>query len=151
GIVVDPQLFSGSGEIVKALFGGIIIIEVAVFLAAWFGSTLVTNIVKFPTHYLFRVVSVLLLAEEITLINNMFNVWVTVVFGLLGYILLKFNYPLPPLLLGLILGPIIEKNFLLATSSSGGDWFAIITRPITAFILILAMISMFLSIRIQQR
>src|SRR5699024_10106254 len=151
GIEVGPQLFSGSGEIVKALFGGMIIIEIGVFLAAWFGSTLVSKIVKIPSHYLFSVVSVLIVAGAFALENNMFNVWVTFAFGLLGYILLKFNYPLPPLLLGLILGPLIDKNFLLATSSSGGDWFAIITRPITAFILILAMISMFLSIRIQQR
>src|SRR5699024_7702635 len=150
GIEVGPQLFSGSGEIVKALFGGMIIIEIGVLSAAWFGSTLVSKIVKIPSHYLFSVVSVLIVSGAFALENNMFNVWVTFAFGLLGYILLKFNYPLPPLLLGLILGPIIEKNFLLATSSSGGDWFAIITRPITAFILILAMISMFLSIRIKK-
>ena len=69
--------------------------------------------------------------------NNMFDVWVAVVFGFLGYVLLKLGCEPAPLLLGYILGPMLEENLRRALVLSRGDYTVFVTRPISLAMLIL--------------
>ncbi|WP_182199772.1 tripartite tricarboxylate transporter permease [Paraliobacillus salinarum] len=150
GIKIGPDLFNGSSNLLLMIFMGILLLEIFVFLAGWYGSSLVTKIVKVPNAYLFPVITVLVVAGSFALMTSLFNVWVTLFFGFLGFVMIKFGYPLPPLLLGIILGPIIEHNYLLAISSTGGNIFEVISSPIALSILILAIIMMFLSFRMNK-
>ncbi|MFZ7104230.1 MAG: tripartite tricarboxylate transporter permease [Peptococcaceae bacterium] len=151
GIRVGPDLFVTSGNFVYAMFIGIIILEIMVFLAGWYGSVWIAKIVRIPRHFLFPVITVLVVTGSFALNNNLFNVWVTLIFGLPGFLMLRFEYPLPPLLLGIILGPIIEKNFCLAMSATNGQPLQFLTRPITAFILTVALVSMYFSVKIHRQ
>jgi TctA family transporter len=67
----------------------------------------------------------------------MFDVWVAVVFGFLGYVLLKLGCEPAPLLLGYILGPMLEENLRRALVLSRGDYTVFVTRPISLAMLIL--------------
>ncbi|WP_168120209.1 tripartite tricarboxylate transporter permease [Paenibacillus sp. HB172176] len=150
GVHVGPQLFQTSGDIVGAIFLGIILLEALVFLSGWYGSSLVSKLVRIPKTYLFSVITVLVVTGSYALTNDMFNVWVTLIFGILGYAMRRLDYPVVPLLLGIILGPIIEKNFLLAMASSGGDLASFLIQPLTAGILILAALSMVFTLRMHR-
>ncbi|MBD2847086.1 tripartite tricarboxylate transporter permease [Paenibacillus sp. IB182496] len=150
GIQVGPMLFERSGDIVSGLFIGILFLEILVLLVSWYGSRLIAKVANIPTHYLFSVITVLVVCGTFALTNNVFNVWVALIFGVLGFVMLRFSYPIPPLLLGLILGPIIEKNFLLSMASSGGHVTEFLARPMMLAILALALVSMFFSIKIHR-
>jgi len=71
--------------------------------------------------------------------NNMFDVWVAIVFGFLGYIFLKLGCEPAPLLLGYILGPLLEENLRRALVLSRGDYTVFATRPMSAVMLLMAL------------
>ena len=72
--------------------------------------------------------------------NNTFDVWMVGFFGVVGYAFLKLGCEPAPLLLGLILGPMMEENLRRALLLSRGDWSVLVTRPISAGLLIGAVI-----------
>ena len=72
--------------------------------------------------------------------NNSFDVWMVALFGLIGYIFIKLGCEPAPLLLGLILGPMMEEYLRRALLISRGDWGVFVTRPISASLLVCAAI-----------
>jgi putative tricarboxylic transport membrane protein len=70
--------------------------------------------------------------------NNLFDVWVAMVFGLLGYVFVKLGCEPAPLLLGYILGPMLEENLRRALVLSRGDYTVFVTRPISLVMLLIA-------------
>lgn len=77
--------------------------------------------------------------------NNMFDVWVCIIFGILGYIMRKWDWPTPPLILGFILGDISEKYLRSSLQMSSGSITIFFIRPISLFFVGLAVLSVILS------
>ncbi len=67
--------------------------------------------------------------------NNTFEIWMVAIFGIMGYIFHKLSCEPAPLLLGLILGPMVEENLRRALLLSRGDWSVLVTRPLSASLL----------------
>ena len=65
----------------------------------------------------------------------MFDIYLTAGFGVLGYLFMKFKCEAPPLLLGFVLGPMMEENFRRALLLSRGDYSVFVTRPLSASLL----------------
>jgi TctA family transporter len=78
--------------------------------------------------------------------NNMFDVWVAVIFGFLGYIFAKLECEPAPLLLGYILGPLLEENLRRALVLSRGNFTVFVTRPISLCMLLIAFVLLILVI-----
>ena len=72
--------------------------------------------------------------------NNSFDIWMVALFGLIGYIFIKLGCEAAPLLLGLILGPMMEEYLRRALLISRGDWGVFVTRPISASLLVAALL-----------
>ena len=72
--------------------------------------------------------------------NNTFDVWMVGLFGIVGYIFHKLSCEPAPLLLGLILGPMMEENLRRALLLSRGDWSVLVTRPLSAGLLAAALL-----------
>ena len=70
--------------------------------------------------------------------NNTFDIWMVAIFGFIGYIFIKLGCEPAPLLLGLILGPMMEEYLRRALLISRGDWSVFVTRPISASLLAVA-------------
>jgi putative tricarboxylic transport membrane protein len=98
------------------------------------------RIVLVPKSILVPVVLVLCTVGAYALNNTMDAVWVLALFGVIGYGLVKFGFPLAPLILGLILGDQIEVNLVRALMTDGDLWL-FVTRPISAFLLALSIAS----------
>ncbi|RPH38950.1 MAG: hypothetical protein EHM91_13075, partial [Planctomycetota bacterium] len=73
--------------------------------------------------------------------NSMFEVWVMVGFGLLGYAMKKLKYPVVPLILAMVLGTLVEKSLRQALVLSAGSFDVFYTRPITAGFLLIALLA----------
>src|SRR3546814_13902386 len=70
--------------------------------------------------------------------NNIFDVYVCLAFGVLGWVMKRTGFPSAPLVLGVILGPLAERYFMTALANYRQDWTVFFTRPISAIILALA-------------
>ncbi|WP_088187329.1 tripartite tricarboxylate transporter permease [Desulfosporosinus sp. FKA] len=151
GVRVGPEIFTTFRDVTYGLFIGIFLIQMLVFVFGWYGSVWLAKIVRIPKHFLFAVISVLVVCGSFALNNNMFDVWITLIFGLIGFILQRRDYPISPLLLGLILGPIIEQNFCLAMTSTGANPILFLIRPITLAILVLAAITIVFSYKTHRK
>ena len=67
--------------------------------------------------------------------NNTWDIWMVAIFGVIGYIFIKLGAEPAPLLLGFILGPMMEENLRRALLLSRGDWSVFVTRPLSAGLL----------------
>jgi putative tricarboxylic transport membrane protein len=83
--------------------------------------------------------------------SNIFDVYTTLTFGVLGYFMMRYDYPLSPILLALILGPMAEANVRRAMVISGGDPSILVSRPIAVGLMALAVLSLVFSIRGQRK
>ena len=82
-----------------------------------------------------------------TLNNNTFDVYMVAVFGVIGYVFYKLGCEPAPLLLGFILGPMMEENLRRALLLSRGDWTTFVTRPLSAGLLLAAAAMMIVVVR----
>jgi len=85
---------------------------------------------------------VLSLVGSFSMRNSFFDVYITLGFGVVGYLLQRYGFPLPPILLALILGPMAESNLRRTLVISGGDPFVILTHPIAMTLIGLAIASL---------
>jgi putative tricarboxylic transport membrane protein len=83
--------------------------------------------------------------------NTMFDVWVALVFGVLGFVMKKKQWPLAPFILGIILGDMFEGALRQSLSMSGGSPIIFLSRPIAATFIILTVISVVLLVRVLRR
>ncbi|MEJ8838522.1 tripartite tricarboxylate transporter permease [Ramlibacter sp. AN1133] len=72
--------------------------------------------------------------------NNVFDIWMVAIFGVIGYLFIKLGCEPAPLLLGFILGPMMEENLRRALLLSRGDWSVLVTRPLSAGLLAAALL-----------
>lgn len=75
--------------------------------------------------------------------SSMFPVYVTLTFGVVGYVLRKANIPLAPIILALVLGEMLETNLRRALSVSNGDVTTFITNPLSGTLLLIAVLSFY--------
>lgn len=131
GIQTGPQLYTVSGKLVWALIASIFLGNIIVFL---FNIGFIPVFAKFLSaaeKFLVPIIAVLCMVGVYSLKNRMFEVWVMLAFSVLGYFLRKADFPMLPLILGLILGPTAEATFRKALIQSGGSYITFITRPIS--------------------
>lgn len=83
--------------------------------------------------------------------NAVVDVWAMFAAGVVGFLLRKADVPLGPLVLGLILGPMMEANLRRALILSRGDWIGTLTRPITLFFLLATLASLVLPLLRRRR
>ena len=127
----NPDLFWGL--IVSMWIGNLILVILNLPLVGiW------VKLLSVPYRLLFPVIVLACTSGAFSTSNSMFDVWVAVVFGMLGYMFLKLGCEPAPLLLGYILGPILEENLRRALVLSRGDFTVFLTRPISLVMLLMA-------------
>jgi len=135
-----PQVMSSNPD----LFWGLI-------ASMWIGNLMLVilnlpmigiwvKLLKVPYRLLYPAILVFCCIGVYSVNNNIFDVLTTVVFGLLGWIFVKLECEPAPLLLGFVLGPMMEENVRRALLLSRGDPMTFVTRPISATLLVLAVI-----------
>ncbi len=145
GIMPGPLLFENSGDLVYAIFAALIIANFAMLAMEYFGMRMFVRLLKIPKRYLLPVIIALCVVGSFGLNNRVFDVWSLFFFGFLGYTLEKRGFPLPPIILGFILGPIAEENLRRGLMLSDGTFLPFLTRPIAATFLLIAVGSIILS------
>ena len=121
-----------------ALLAGMLVVSLLHYVVARLGLPIFVRAARLPRQYLFPLVAVLCLAGTLASTSGLFDVFVMLGFGLVGYLMTRAGVPIAPLLIGFILGPIIELSLRQSLLLSGGDPAIFVTRPIAAVFLALA-------------
>jgi putative tricarboxylic transport membrane protein len=114
------------------------------------GARFFMRVVAVNKSILIPIVLVLCVIGAYALNNIMDDVYVLLLFGLIGYALVKFRFPLAPLILGLILGDQIEVNLVRAIMTDANPWL-FVTRPISGVLLVLSAASVVFALWQQHR
>ena len=102
------------------------------------------RLLSIPMDKLFPAIMVMCILGTLTVHNRLFDSWMLVLVSVIGYFLVNNKFPLAPIVLGYILGPIIEKNFRTGVMLSRGSMFGFVESLIAMVILILAVVILFL-------
>jgi TctA family transporter len=138
GIQPGPQVMTSNPQ----LFWGLI-------ASMWVGNAMLVllnlpligiwiKLLTVPYRYLFPAITLFCCIGVYTLNNNTFDVYMTAAFAFIGYVFFKLKVEGAPLLLGFILGPMMEENLRRALLLSRGDWTTFVTRPLSSGLLIAA-------------
>ena len=133
-----PQVMSSNPE----LFWGLI-------ASMWIGNAMLIvlnlpligmwiKLLTVPYKFLFPAIVLFCAIGVYSTNNNTFDIWMVAAFGFVGYLFIKLRAEPAPLLLGFILGPMMEENLRRALLLSRGSWAVFITRPLSAGLLIAA-------------
>jgi len=96
------------------------------------------KLLKIPPPWLYAGIIVISTAGVYGAGNSVFNVGLLFVFGLLGYIMRRFDFPAAPLIVGLILAPLGEQSMRQALTISQGEWSTFFTRPLSGSLMAVA-------------
>lgn len=109
------------------------------------------KIMETPPKYLIPIIIAISFFGVYAVQINTFDLFLLIGFGVMGYFLAKNDYPLAPLVLGLVLGPMIENNLRRALTTSNGDWSIFFTHPISAAFLIIAALWLIIPLILKRR
>ncbi len=145
GITPGPMMFEQNPVLVGAIYASLLIGAIAMvlcnlLLVRWFAK-----ISLIPQQILVPVVLMLCAIGAYALNNNVFDIWVLFIFGVIGYLLWKAGVPLTPLILGVVLGNNLERQLFRALELDP-NWLTFLTRPLSALFLALAVASVVFSL-----
>lgn len=150
GLSPGPLMFQQNIEMIYALFAGIMLSSLVLFLAGSMAIRYFARIVDIPRHILMPIVLMFCVFGTYAVQSQMFDVLVMVVFGVVGYAMLRINMSAAPFLMGFILGPLFEDN-LRRTYLISHDPMIFFRSPITWIFIALTAISLFIGIRRELR
>ena len=86
--------------------------------------------------FLFPIIILFCIMGSFALNNRVFDIGILIVFGIIGYLLTRCKVPLSPIIMGFLMGPLLEKNFRRAIISASGNFTDILDRPIACVIVL---------------
>ncbi|MBI2358701.1 MAG: tripartite tricarboxylate transporter permease, partial [Deltaproteobacteria bacterium] len=140
GIQPGVEFFSRSGSLPYTVFAGILLAQISFFLMGILFARHFAKAVLIPNSLLVPLIVVLSFVASITLRGNMEDVVLTFVFGIVGYLMSRYHYPGACLVLGLVLGDLVEANFHRALLIGRGSYLVFVTHPISLTLLILTIL-----------
>jgi putative tricarboxylic transport membrane protein len=135
GVQPGPLLFSRTPESVYTIFAGMLVCNLIMILAGLITARFFSELMRVPEIILDAFIISFCLIGAFALRNDMADVWFMALFGILGYFMRRHELPIPPLILGVILGPLAESYFLTTLIGEGNDYSVFFRRPISACLL----------------
>ncbi len=151
GLQPGPMLYKEHIDIVYQIFASMMLAQFVMLFIGMAGIRLFSKVILVDRAILTPSIFVLSMVGAFAMRSNMFDVYTTLAFGILGYVMMRYDYPLSPILLALILGPMAEANLRRAMVISSGDPSILFSRPIAVALMVLAVVSLLLSIRGQKQ
>lgn len=150
GLVPGPQLFEKYADVTYAFMMSVVVANIPMALIGYYGARAFAKIAQIPLNILAPVMLLLSLLGSFSTRQVAFDMWVTIGIGLVCYLLMQAKFPMPPILLGTILGPIAEKGFRQAMLISHNNMAIFVQRPLSIMLIGLIILSLYASTRMAQ-
>ncbi len=131
-----PELFTKQPELVYTLFSSLLVANVVLYFLGVWGARLWIKVTRVPKAVLYPMIFAFSMVGSFAVRSSVFDIGVCLAFGVVGWALKKFHYPLSPVVLGLVLGSLIEQNLQMTLIMGGVSllW----SRPLCAVLLALS-------------
>jgi putative tricarboxylic transport membrane protein len=143
GLQPGPMLFVEQKEFVWGLIASMYLGNIAGLIVVLTCVPLFAAILRVPFHIIAPIILVVCAVGAYTVKNNMFDVWMMLAFGIVGYVFQKLSYPLAPLVLAIVLGDKAEEAFRQAMLTSQGNVLVFWSNPLVGTIMTLGMLLLF--------
>ncbi len=140
GLQPGPLLFTSRPDLVWGLIASLYIANVALLVLNLPLVGIWVRLLDIPKPILFAGITVVSAVGVYSLNRNAFDLAVVLALGVLGFLMRRYDYPLAPVILGIVLGPLIDNNFRRAMIITDGSVVTLLTRPLTMAILALAIV-----------
>lgn len=140
GIQVGPQLFNQESGLVWTLIASLYIGNIILLILNLPLVGLWVQLLKIPPPWLYAGIIIISIAGVYSTSNSLFDIGLLFFFGLIGYLMRRFDFPTAPMIIGLILGPMAEQSLRQAMIISQGNWATFFTRPISGTIMLITII-----------
>ena len=146
GIRPGPMIMLEQPDFIYSVAAMLFLATIAIAVYGLALARIFVQVLKVPREYLMPVVFALCVIGPFALTQRLFDVWVMVGFGVAGFVLRQMNFPMPPLVLGIILGDLLDKNLRRGLTLSDGDLTPFFTRPISAVFVALILLTILASL-----
>lgn len=151
GITPGPMMYVSELPTVYKVFAALMLANLCMLIVGCMGVRIFAKIVSLEKKILYPVILIISLLGAFSINKNVFDVGVCVVFGVIGWLMNKYEFPLSPILLALILGPMCEQNFVRFMDLNGGNFGAIIHYPIAIGFFVVAVAVVVVSVLNQRK
>lgn len=151
GITPGPLLFQNDLGLVWALYATFIISNV--FLLPFYGfltARIAAWIIRVPVDVLLSVIAGLCVVGAYAINNNPFDIWIMAAMGVVAFLLRRGGFPLAQVVLGMVLGPILEQNFMVSAIKSRWDLASFFNRPMAIGLMAATLIIVAVGIRLSR-
>ncbi|HYC36116.1 MAG TPA: tripartite tricarboxylate transporter permease [Usitatibacter sp.] len=138
GIQPGPQVFTHSPALIYLIFASVFVATVGKVILGYFAIKPLCRVLEAPEAVVSAFVVVFCFVGAFAQRNSLPDLYVMAAFGLIGFLFERYRFPLAPLVLGTILGPLAESNFMTTMVSYNNDWTVFFTRPVSGVILALS-------------
>jgi TctA family transporter len=130
GLNPGPTLFINNPQNIYAIFLVFILANIIMLPLGWLTIKAAKNVLRLPRNILMPTILLFCIVGSFAINNTVFGVLLTLVFGVLAFVLEENGFPVAPAILGVVLGQMMEENFIKSMIKSDGDVTAFFTRPI---------------------
>ncbi|GAK11689.1 tripartite tricarboxylate transporter permease [Geomicrobium sp. JCM 19039] len=142
GLQPGPMLFTNEPQLVYTIIISMLVINLLMIIFAKPFITIFSKIMNIPYSVMGPVILLLCVIGTFAVRNSMFDVWIMLLFGIIGFYFDRIKFPLATIILGVVLGPIAEEEFRRGLLMAGGDLSIFINRPISATLLGFALLAL---------
>ena len=144
GVQPGPLLFANETSRIAAytIFASMFAAVIGMCLLSFLWIRITVKMLSIPGPFLDAAIVMFCILGVYADRNNMSDVWMVVIFGGLGYLFEKYQFPISPLVLGVILGPIAESTFMQSMISFDNDWTIFFRNPISGTLMTLAILAL---------
>jgi putative tricarboxylic transport membrane protein len=140
GLQPGPLLFEKHPDVIYGLFGGLFVANTSLFFIGMLILTPAIWLVNRPKPYLMAAIYALIFSGIYSIDHSLFDLYLVLIAGAIGYVMRLFGFPFLPLVLGLVLGYLIEANYRRSLLLTGGDHIVFIQDPVALGLLITALV-----------
>ncbi|WP_165855779.1 tripartite tricarboxylate transporter permease [Marinobacter sp. JSM 1782161] len=146
GLQPGPMLFQDQGNIAYGIIIAFLVANIFMFCFQSVGIKLFVRVLQIPRSYLLPFILVMCMVGAYGISGTLSSAWVLLFFGVFGYFLNRYGFSSAPVVLGMILGYMVESNFRRGMTMNDGDWTVFFTHPISLCFLLLSVVSVVLPI-----
>ncbi|MCC7080603.1 MAG: tripartite tricarboxylate transporter permease [Burkholderiales bacterium] len=142
GLQPGPLVFQKESEMVYAIFASMFLSVIGMCLLGFFAIKLLIKVLYLPESITAAFVILFCVIGAYSARNTITDLWLIMIFGVLGYLFERFRFPIAPMVLGVILGPLAEQAFMTSMISFQNDWTIFFTRPVSGTVMLLSVLAL---------
>ena len=142
GLRPGPTMFTEQSTFVFAIFWSMLLVNVLFFFVGLYGARIFARATLIPLTILWPMVFLFSMVGAYALDQSIIDVWIALIFGVIGYLMKRYGFSVVSLAIGLILGGMLEKRLGQSMVMLDEQWWLIATRPLSLLFLVLTVLAL---------